>query len=133
MMPVCEPTWSDNRGTTVDSGFGVAVSKFVAPHVAMEFSIGDQKWYEYEAFFAGDKRHVGLLKTIITGETMMIERKGIDAAQHRNFIGMIMASNMRFVVPAGQDARPSSPRRAVRPGRPAADCGARALVPARGA
>ena len=58
-----------------------------------------------EAFFAGDKKHGGLLKTIITEETMMIERKGIDAAQRRNFLGMIMASNMRFVIPAGQDAR----------------------------
>jgi hypothetical protein len=58
-----------------------------------------------KAFFAGDKKHGGLLKTIITEETMMIERKGIDAAQRRNFIGMIMASNMRFVIPAGQDAR----------------------------
>jgi Family of unknown function (DUF5906) len=58
-----------------------------------------------EAFFAGDRKHGGLLKTIITEETMMIERKGIDAAQRRNFLGMIMASNMRFVIPAGQDAR----------------------------
>jgi hypothetical protein len=58
-----------------------------------------------EAFYAGDKKHGGLLKTIITEETMMIERKGIDAAQRRNFLGMVMASNMRFVIPAGQDAR----------------------------
>jgi hypothetical protein len=36
---------------------------------------------------------------------MMIERKGVDASQSRNYLGMIMASNSKFVVPAGQDAR----------------------------
>jgi hypothetical protein len=35
----------------------------------------------------------------------MVEKKGIDAAATRNYIGMIMASNQKFVVPAGQNAR----------------------------
>ena len=58
-----------------------------------------------EAFYAGDKRHAGLLKTIISEGTLMVEKKGIDATASRNYIGMIMASNQKFVVPAGQNAR----------------------------
>jgi hypothetical protein len=58
-----------------------------------------------EAFYAGDKRHAGLLKTIISEDTLMVEKKGIDATASRNYIGMIMASNQKFVVPAGQNAR----------------------------
>lgn len=58
-----------------------------------------------EAFFANDKKHSGLLKTIITEETMMVEKKGIDATASRNYVALIMASNLKFVVPAGMSAR----------------------------
>ena len=40
--------WSESGGTTVDSSFGIAVSKFVAPHVSMEVAVNSQKWNEYE-------------------------------------------------------------------------------------
>lgn len=46
-------TWTDTRGTTVDSGFGFAVSKFVTPHVSMELAVNSQKWYEYEPYYNG--------------------------------------------------------------------------------
>jgi hypothetical protein len=58
-----------------------------------------------EAFYAGDKKHESILKTLITEETLMIEAKGIDVVSARNFIHMIMASNADWVVPVGQDAR----------------------------
>jgi outer membrane protein W len=41
-------TWTDSTGTTVDSGFGMAVSKFVTPRVSMELAVNSQQWYEYE-------------------------------------------------------------------------------------
>lgn len=58
-----------------------------------------------EAFFAGDKRHESVLKTLITEETLNIEAKGIDMESSPNYIHLIMASNDDHVVPAGGDER----------------------------
>lgn len=58
-----------------------------------------------EAFFAGDKKHEGVLKTLITEETITIEAKGIDAEASPNYVHLIMASNDDHVVPAGGDER----------------------------
>ncbi len=58
-----------------------------------------------EAFYAGDRRHVSILKTLITEETITIEAKGIDAETAPNFVHLIMASNDAHVIPAGADER----------------------------
>lgn len=58
-----------------------------------------------EAFFAGDKKHASILKTLITEHTLTIERKGVDVENAPNFIHLIMASNDRHVVPAGEMER----------------------------
>jgi len=58
-----------------------------------------------EAFFANDKRHTSVLKTLITERRLPIERKGIDVTSERNCIHLIMASNENHVVPAGHDER----------------------------
>lgn len=58
-----------------------------------------------EAFFAGDKRHESVLKTIITEPKLMIERKGINAEPARNCIHLIMASNDFHVIPVGRKER----------------------------
>jgi len=58
-----------------------------------------------EAFFAGDKRHESVLKALVTERMQMIERKGIDAEQGANFAHVMMASNSRWVVPAGDNER----------------------------
>lgn len=58
-----------------------------------------------EAFFAGDKRHEGVLKTLITEETIVIEGKGVDAESGVNLTHLILASNDDWVVPAGVDER----------------------------
>jgi hypothetical protein len=58
-----------------------------------------------EAFFAGDPRQVNVLKSLITEHTITIEKKYVDAHQNRNRLGIVMASNADFVVPAGKDAR----------------------------
>ncbi|MBB76568.1 MAG: hypothetical protein CMJ75_18845 [Planctomycetaceae bacterium] len=54
-----------------------------------------------EAFFAGDKRHESVLKTLITERHLVIEAKGVDAEPARNCVHLVMASNEEWVVPAG--------------------------------
>lgn len=58
-----------------------------------------------EAFFAGDKKHEGVLKTLITEENLVIEGKGVDAEAAPNYTHLILASNEEWVVPAGFDER----------------------------
>lgn len=58
-----------------------------------------------EAFFAGDRKHESVLKTLITEERMMIEHKGVDAEVTPNFIHLLLASNSRWVVPTGATER----------------------------
>lgn len=58
-----------------------------------------------EAFFAGDKRHESVLKTLITESTIAIEAKGVDLEVSPNFTHVIMASNHDWVIPAGQGER----------------------------
>lgn len=58
-----------------------------------------------EAFFAGDKKHASILKTLITEATLTIERKGVDIETAPNYIHLIMASNTMHVIPAGGDER----------------------------
>lgn len=58
-----------------------------------------------EAFYAGDKKHGSILKTLITEETIQIEAKGVDVESAPNFVHLIMASNDAHVIPAGGDER----------------------------
>ena len=58
-----------------------------------------------EAFFAGDKAHEGVLKTLVTGESITIEMKGFDLEEVPNRLHLIMASNSDWVIPAGGNER----------------------------
>lgn len=58
-----------------------------------------------EAFWAGDKKREGMLKSLVTEDKIMSERKGYDAELSSNFVHLIMASNESWVVPAGVDDR----------------------------
>jgi hypothetical protein len=58
-----------------------------------------------EAFYAGNKKHESALKALITEETMMVELKGVDAVEARNYVHLIIASNEDWVVPARWDDR----------------------------
>lgn len=58
-----------------------------------------------EALYAGDKKHESTLKSLITEETIAIERKGFDTEASRNCLHIIMASNEAWVVPAGEFER----------------------------
>lgn len=53
-----------------------------------------------EAFWAGDKQGESTLKGLLTEPTMMIEQKGVDAAQWKNRLKVIMAANADWAVPA---------------------------------
>lgn len=58
-----------------------------------------------EAFFAGDKQHIGTLKSLVTEPYLTIEGKGQDIVQTPNYLHIAMASNEEWVVPAALDAR----------------------------
>lgn len=54
-----------------------------------------------EAFYAGDKKHESVLKTLITEDTLIIEAKGVDAEASPNYTHLILASNSDWVIPVG--------------------------------
>ncbi|MCB1925825.1 MAG: bifunctional DNA primase/polymerase [Gammaproteobacteria bacterium] len=58
-----------------------------------------------EAFYAGDRKHVGALKSILTEPTMMIEPKFMDAVERKNMLHVMMATNEHWAVPADLDDR----------------------------
>lgn len=58
-----------------------------------------------EAFYAGDKKHESILKTLITEESLSIEKKGVDMLQGANYVHIMMASNSDWVVPADLNDR----------------------------
>lgn len=58
-----------------------------------------------ESFYAGDKKHESVLKTLVTEEIIPIEAKGIDVEPAPNYTHILLASNSDWVVPAGQDER----------------------------
>lgn len=58
-----------------------------------------------EASWAGDKAHGGVLKDLVTGRTLNVERKGFEAYSSPNLSRLIFLSNDDWVVPASQDER----------------------------
>jgi Family of unknown function (DUF5906) len=58
-----------------------------------------------EAFYAGDKAHVSVLKAIVTEEYLTIEAKYQNAVQAPNYLHIMMASNEDWVVPASLESR----------------------------
>lgn len=58
-----------------------------------------------EAFFAGDKQHESVLKSLITDKHLVIERKGKDMITVPNYLRLVMTSNEDWVIPAAFDDR----------------------------
>ena len=56
-----------------------------------------------EAFFAGDKKHEGVLKAMITDSTLTIEGKGLGIVQIDNRLKIVMATNEKWAVPTSAD------------------------------
>jgi hypothetical protein len=58
-----------------------------------------------EAFYAGDRKHEGILKALITERALDVEAKYQAARNVRNCLHILMASNDEWVVPAGAQER----------------------------
>lgn len=58
-----------------------------------------------EGAWAGNKSAASPLKHLITGDTIPIERKGVDSFEVRNFMRVLMTSNEKWVIPAQADSR----------------------------
>lgn len=58
-----------------------------------------------ESFWAGDKKAEGNLKHLVTSETLMMERKGIDAVSVRSLSRYIFVGNAEHIFPATADER----------------------------
>jgi len=85
---------------------GIAISQ--AKHLVGNFNshLRDAIFlFADEAFFAGDKSHIGALKSLITEPYLTVEGKFQNAIQVPNFLHILMASNEQWVVPASMDAR----------------------------
>lgn len=58
-----------------------------------------------EGFWAGDAKHIGKLKGLVTADTQRIEPKGKDTFEVDSFIRLLTTSNDSFIVPAGFEER----------------------------
>lgn len=58
-----------------------------------------------EGVWTGDKTAEGVLKGMITEDTILVEPKGVDAYTVQNHIRLVVASNNRWVIPAGLEER----------------------------
>jgi hypothetical protein len=58
-----------------------------------------------ECFFAADRKHEQILKTLITGDRVFIEPKGVNAYQVKNYLHVVMCTNNAWAVPASHDER----------------------------
>ncbi len=58
-----------------------------------------------EAFWAGDKQAEGTIKNLITGTSILVEKKGIDCRLSDNHVHLMMSSNEDWVIPATADER----------------------------
>lgn len=53
-----------------------------------------------EALYGGDKKHRGIIKSLITDEYRIFEQKGVDAKQVRNYLRLVLTSNEIWAAPA---------------------------------
>jgi hypothetical protein len=58
-----------------------------------------------EAIWAGNKSSEGVLKDLISGNSLMVEGKGRDALERSNFTRWMFTTNEDWAVPAGKDER----------------------------
>lgn len=58
-----------------------------------------------EAFFAGDRGALGKLRSLVTSDKTMLERKGLDAIRVDNFMRLLITSDRSWVVHAAVEER----------------------------
>lgn len=81
------------------SGSSLLVGRFDAHFAGKLLAFVD------EGFWAGSKEAEGKLKALITEDVLTVEPKGHPPFTIRNLVRLIIASNERWVVPAGLDER----------------------------
>lgn len=64
-------------------------------HMAMTLLLHSE-----EALYGGEKRHAGIIRSLITDEFRMFEQKGVDAKRIRNFMRLVLTSNNLHAAPA---------------------------------
>lgn len=58
-----------------------------------------------EALYGGDRKHRGIIKSLITDEYRIFEQKGVDAERIHNYLRLVLTSNERHAAPAEVDDR----------------------------
>lgn len=53
-----------------------------------------------EALYGGEKKHAGIIRSLVTDEYRIYEQKGIDAQQVRNYLRLVLTSNELHAAPA---------------------------------
>jgi hypothetical protein len=58
-----------------------------------------------EALYGGDRKHRGIIKSLITDEYRIFEQKGVDAERIHNYLRLVLTSNEVHAAPAEVDDR----------------------------
>lgn len=58
-----------------------------------------------EAFWGGDKKSEGILRGLLTEDSVVVNQKYVSEIQVGNYMNFVMASNMKWVVPATKNSR----------------------------
>jgi hypothetical protein len=58
-----------------------------------------------EGVWGGDKVADGVMKDLVTGDTIMLESKGVDAKEMPNYTRLVITSNEDWIIPAGKGER----------------------------
>jgi hypothetical protein len=58
-----------------------------------------------EALYGGDRKHRGIIKSLITDEWRIFEQKGVDAERVHNYLRLVLTSNESWAAPTEVDDR----------------------------
>ena len=58
-----------------------------------------------EALYGGDRKHRGIIKSLITDEYRIFEQKGVDAERVHNYLRLVLTSNEAWAAPTEIDDR----------------------------
>lgn len=58
-----------------------------------------------EAFWGGNPKNVGKLRSLVTSETHRIEQKRQDSVEVQNYMRLLITTNQHWVIPAGFEER----------------------------
>lgn len=58
-----------------------------------------------EALYGGDRKHRGIIKSLITDDYRIFEQKGVDAKRVRNYLRLALTSNETWAAPTEADDR----------------------------